>query len=237
MEAGEVTSLLAMVSILRGIPRGELEELGKLVQNVRYKPGEAIFRRGEFGDRLLIVISGQVRIHSCGPDGNEMLLNIIEPQEVVGEIAALDGGPRTADVSAAVDTEALVLQRSDLLPFLEKHPRAAVALMDVLCQRIRQTTAFLEDAVLLEVPLRVLGRLEALAEQHGQPEGPGVYVDHGLTQQEIAEFVGVSRVSVSKVLTTWRDAGVIEYGRGFVRILDLARLRRLAAAPPKVTPV
>ena len=226
----KITALLARVSVLRGLAADELEDLARLVRRVRFVRGESIFRQGDPSDILLIVISGQVRVLSSAEDGNEVLLNIIDPGDVVGEIGALDGRLRTADCVAAHDTEALVLERDALLPFIRERPGAAQALIEVLCRRIRQTTTFVEDAVLSDLPKRILHRLEALAEQYGRPSGKGVVIDHTLTQQEIADFVGVSRMSVSKVLTDWRRADLIEYGRGVLRIMDMARLRESALA-------
>jgi CRP/FNR family transcriptional regulator, cyclic AMP receptor protein len=192
----------------------------------RYPTGQRVFRKGDPSDALLIVTAGRIVISSLSPEGTEVMLNIIDPAEVVGEIGLLDGGPRTADATAVRDTRALVLMRRDFLPLLETEPSVARSMLLLLCARLRQTTCFVEDAVLQTLPARLLHRVQTLARSyaHSEAGSPDLRIEHGLSQQELGDSIGASRVSVNKQLNAWRAQGLLEFGRGFIVVHDLARL-------------
>jgi CRP-like cAMP-binding protein len=151
---------------------------------------------------------------------------MINVAEVAGEIGLIDGGPRTANVIAVRDTEALLFMRRDFLPILESEPTAARSMLLLLCARLRQTTSFLEDAALQALPIRLVRRLQALARTYGRAErsGSGLRIEHGLSQEELGESIGASRVSVNRQLAAWRDRGVVDFGRGFIVVHDMDRL-------------
>jgi CRP-like cAMP-binding protein len=103
----------------------------------------------------------------------------------------------------------------------------------MLSQRIRQLANLAEDAVLFDAPTRLLHRLKSLAENYGvtSPDGAGVIIRHSLSQQEIADSIGLTRVSVNRHLRKWNLEGLIEYGRGFIRIPDIHRLESRIQKP------
>jgi CRP-like cAMP-binding protein len=203
-----------------------IDRVARLARHRAYPAGQRIFRAGAPSDALLVVESGRVAVSSLSEEGNEILLNIIDPVGVVGEMGLVDGRPRSADVTALRDTNGLVITRNDFLPVLETEPRVAQAMLLLLCGRLRQTTRFLEDALLESLETRLLHRLQTLARDYGRTDasGCGIRIDHGLSQQEIAESIGTSRVSVNKLLNAWRSRGLIEFGRGFVVVHAMAGL-------------
>lgn len=212
--------LLHSSDLLRAIPERELDTLAGRVRRSRHARGELIFTRGDAGTGVMLLVSGRVKIVSVSQSGTEVIYNIIEPGEIFGELALLDGKPRSADAIAAVDSEVVELARRDFLEVMARNPDMATAIMVILCGRIRQTTSFVEDAVLLDAGTRLLHRLEALAEQYGRRGPAGLRIEHGLSQQEIGESVGLTRVSINRLLSQWREAGLIEDGRGFIVIRD-----------------
>ena len=225
-EAGRYRALLQQSSLFRGLPEPLLAELESLARTVHYDARQSIYRRGDPGTSMMILVSGRVMISSLSPHGSEVILNIINPGEVHGEIAFLDGGERSADATAEVATEALVLQRRDFMPLLKSSPDVAIGLLTTLCERIRQTTAFVEDAVLMEVPARLYRRVRALAVRYGREEpGGGTRIEHGLSQQELADAIGITRVSVNKQLMEWTRLGLTRHGRGFIVVGDMEALR------------
>jgi CRP-like cAMP-binding protein len=169
-----------------------------------------------------------------------VILNIIGSAEVVGEIALLDGGPRSADATAVRHTRALVLSRRDLMALLESEPSVTRSLLLVLCDRLRRTTSFVEDAVLQTLPARLLHRVQTLARSYGRAEVGrlGLRIEHGLSQQELGDSIGASRVSVNKQLNAWRAEALLDFGRGFVVVHDMARLEAAVsrAAAPALRP-
>jgi len=225
-------SLLRSSDLLEQIPDHEVDDLARRVRLVRCARGKMIFMKRDEGADVMFVLSGRVKIVSTAPSGAEVIHNIIEAGQVFGEMALLDGKPRSADAIAAVDSEIVELSRKDFLEVLLRNPQSAVKMMEILCGRIRQSTSFVEDAVLLDSGTRLLHRLKTLAEQYGKPEpdGRGQRIDHKLSQQEIGESVGLTRVSVNRLLSQWRSEGLIEDGRGYVIIPDLERLEQVVAA-------
>jgi CRP-like cAMP-binding protein len=185
-----------------------------------------VFRAGDPSDALLVVVAGRIAISLLSPDGAEVLLNIIEPVEVVGEIGLIDGGPRTASATVVRDTQVLLLGRRDFLSILESEPSATRSMLVLLCSRLRHTTAFLEDAMLEALPIRLLHRIQTLARRYGQCEtGRSVLrIEHGLSQQELGDSIGASRVSVNQLLNAWRVQGVLDFGRGFIVVHDMGLL-------------
>ncbi len=106
--------------------------------------GETLFRRGDPGTGLLLVVRGRIRISVPSSEGRDGVLNLVRAGEVVGEIALLDGHPRTADAIAETDGEVMLLERRDLLHLIEENGALALGLMEVLCEQLRQTSAQVE---------------------------------------------------------------------------------------------
>ena len=147
-----------------------------------------------------------------------------------GEIAVLDGQPRSADAVAMEDTELLVLERGRLMPFLTANPEIPTRLIAVLCQRLRQTSEALEDALLRDAPSRVARGLLRLSKTFGKPEAGGVKLDIKLSQQQIGNLIGISRESTNKYIVDWTRARTISVNNGFITILDLPALEALSVA-------
>lgn len=222
----QLVRLLRASALLDSLPDSELRTLSQRVHRTTHAAGDVIFRKADEGSGMMVVVSGRVKITSVGGGGSEVLLNIIDPGHVFGEMALLDGEPRSADAVAAASTELITLLRRDFLPILAGHPDAAQRMMAVLCGRIRQTTAFVEASIFQDVPSRLFHRLEALADQYGvtDPETGAIRIEHGLSQQNLGDSVGLTRVSINRQLGAWRQLGLIEDGRGWIAILDFEKL-------------
>ena len=231
IDSRQLRDMLRSSDVLRAIPEHELDHLASRLRRIPCPRGRLLFTKGDEGTGVMLVVSGRVKIVSVSPSGTEVILNIIEPGHVFGEMALLDGKPRSADAIAALDSEVVELSRKDFLDVLGRNPDAAVQMMVVLCDRIRQATSFVEDAVLLDSAARLLHRLKALAEQYGRsgPDG-SIRIEHGLSQQEIGESVGLTRVSINRLLGQWRERGLVEGGRGWLVIRDLAGLEAAVEA-------
>jgi len=222
----QLLDLLRGSEVLTSLPENELRDLATRVHRNRYEANQLIFRKKDASTGMMAVVSGRVKITSVGISGSEVILNIIDPGQVFGEMALIDEAPRSADAVAATQTEVLSIMRRDFLPILKRNPEACLTMMTLLVRRVRKATSFVEDAVFLDVPTRLLHRLESLAEQYGKadPRTGAVRIEHGLTQEGLGHSCGLTRVSVNRQLSAWRDAGMIEDGRGWTTILDPARL-------------
>lgn len=203
------------------------EQVASLCVPRRYAAGEILCRQGEPGDLLYGLVSGQLRISANSVDGQEMHLNVIGPGELIGEIAMLDGGARTATVSVVRESNVFTLARDAFMKLLHQQPTLAEHLMSLLCQRIRWTSEIVEDVVFRSVPMRLARRVSILGRLHGERHADGMLLR--LSQSDLAHFLNVSRQVVNVNLQAWQRAGVLEVGRGRVLIKDFERLEALGA--------
>ena len=222
------TALLAGHSFFRSLDEAQLAELADLTHEREFSRGQLIFQKGDAGDSLMAVQAGRVKISSVSAEGKEVVFNIINPGEIFGEIALLDGGVRTADATPLEKSHLLILRRPDFIGFLTAHPNFAVSLMEILCERIRRTSELVEDSIFLDVAARVARRLMYLSREQRR-EGSDDPVQLKISQQELGDFAGISRETTNRVLNEWQDAGVIELGYGALTINDVAAVARIAS--------
>lgn len=220
--------ILANHFLLRHLDPEQLSRLAATAVSVRHPSGSTIFQKGYPGGSVMAVVRGRVKICTYSADGKELVLNIIDRGGLFGEIAVLDGRPRSADAVAIGDTELLVLERARLLPLLTANPAIAIRLIEVLCQRLRWTSETLEDAVLRDAPARVARGLLRLALTFGRQEAKALKIDIKLSQQQIGNLIGVSRESTNKCIVEWTRTGHLSVEQGYITITDPATLEAIA---------
>ncbi|HEY8566146.1 MAG TPA: Crp/Fnr family transcriptional regulator [Beijerinckiaceae bacterium] len=211
---------LAANAFLAGLGSEAIGALATLGVSRRLAADETLFRKGDAGDALYAVRRGQIRIATGTEAGGSFTLNIHGPGDVFGEVALLDGRPRTADAVAAEVTELFMLRRRDFLALLERRPDLAIRFTELLCERVRWMTTRMEETALMPLQTRLARRLLALAEDYG--------AELTVSQEELGVFVGASRESVNRLLQAWRRQDLIALGRGRVRLLAADRLARHA---------
>ena len=189
--------------------------------------GQVIFQRGDAGSSIMAVVRGRVRIGAVSQDGREVTLNIISPGEVFGEIALLDGKPRSADATAIEETTLLVLERRHVLPFLAANPDFALRLLAVLCDRLRRTSVAMEDMALLDLPERLARLVLKLADDFGRKAEGGIRIDIRLSQKDIGNLIASSREGTNKQLRQWQAEGVLERQGGYILLRNPATLEEL----------
>jgi len=214
--------LIRDLPLLARLPDEDLRALASRGRVRTYSGGSAIFREGEAGDSLHIVIEGGVRIAVLSPRGEEATLALLGPGESCGELSLVDGRPRSASAIASQATKTLVVTRNDFLRWLSERPRAALALLETLSLRIRRTDEALSDLAFMDLSPRLAKRLLDLASHHAG--GSRLRI----TQSELAAMLGVSRESVNKELNVFARKGWVALGRGSVTLKDPAALRGLA---------
>ncbi len=185
---------------------------------VALEPGELLFLEGDPGDAVFVVVEGEVEVRNSTPGGRDIRLVAMGPGYLVGEMAALDGGPRSADIAATRRSRLWRIPRPALLSALETEPKAAVALVVELSARLRATDAAISDRTVLDLAGR-LARL-LLAEQSQS----GLVV---LTQTEIGRRLGLSREKINRKLHEWGREGWVEVAAAGVRVLAPDRLESL----------
>jgi CRP/FNR family cyclic AMP-dependent transcriptional regulator len=205
-----------------------LDELVKFATVRHFHIDEEVFAKGDTGDALYGVLRGRVCIYTVSSEGEEAILNILEPGEIFGEIALLDGAPRTASARAMKAVALLQIHRDHFLPFLRKHPELVISMMPVLCGRIRMNIEHIEDAIFLHLAARLAKRLLSLSLVYGNARARGIKIDCQLSQQDLAHMVGATRERVNRELGLWRERGLIDVEDGMIVICQPSELERLA---------
>jgi CRP-like cAMP-binding protein len=202
------------------------DALRRSMVEVHLARGEILFREGEPGDRLYVVIDGKIKLGRTSADGRENLLSVLGPGEMFGELSLFDPGPRTATATAVTDATVLGVGHADIKPWLAERPQVAGQLLQALSQRLRRTNDIVADLVFSDVPGRVAKALLDLADRFGERRDDGLHVSHDLTQEELAQLVGASRETVNKALADFAARGWLRLEARAVVILDQERLAR-----------
>ena len=201
---------LQKLRLFSGIPEEQRVLLEAGAQRKSFKRGEVIFHKGDEGNTMFIILSGQVKIVLPSDGGEEALLGQLDSGDFFGELSLIDGQPRSATIVASEPTETLVLHRDHWLAIVHSYPTIAINMLQVLAGRLRETDSFVEDAIFLDVPGRLAKKLLELASSYGIQTPNGTMIGLRLTQQEIARMVGATRESVNKHLRSYRARGIID---------------------------
>jgi len=213
--------------LFRGLPARIVDRVASVAVRHVYEKGERVFSQGDDGDSLFSVISGRVRIEAVGAAGQEVFLNIMEPGDSFGEIAVVDGLPRTAGATAMEPTVLIAVGRREFLEVLRDESELAIHLLGLFCERIRWTSDLYEDSAFLAAPARLAKRLLSLAMLHGRRTDEGVEL--AISQSELARFLGISRQIVNHNLQDWKAEGWVSVARARVLIIDASSLKDVAA--------
>lgn len=226
MEAETESAYLKQVYIFAGLSDEDIQALMSVARKRTFRSGEVIFHRDDPGQVLYVIKEGKVKICLISPDGQEISLVVFGKGEYFGELALLDGLPRSADAIALERVECYTLQRSDFHNAIMKSPKIAIQVLEVLSRRLRSTDQQVEDLIFLDVYGRVAKKLLELAEAHGVKVDDGIRIDVRLTQQELASMVGASRESVNKVIGYFMDKQFISTDKHRITLHRLADLKR-----------
>jgi len=228
--AAQKERLLARHFLFAGLDADLLRRLAVLSETMTLARGDVLFYQGDEGDALYGIFDGSIRISLTSPDGKEFTINLMESGDVFGEIALLDGLPRTADARAGQDSRLLRIPRRAFLDLMEQETRLMRHVIDMLCERIRVTTGEMTDVAFLDLRARLAKRLLDLSLSHGVDEGSGIRISLMLTQTDVAQMLGVTREAVNKQIQALVRGGLISMERGTITILARPKLSDIATA-------
>lgn len=225
----EVADALARARLFAGLEPSTLDRLVGELRRRRFRHGEVIFHLGDPGDALFLIVSGAVKISLPTEEGGEAILATLRAGDVFGELALLDGAPRSASAVAMVPTECLVLSRARFEELVEGVPAIRAALFRTLAAEIRRLTEQVADLHFLDIPGRLAARLLRLGEEIGvrQPDG-SIRLDGRITQGELAAMIGATRQTVNRFLGTFAAEGLIRLEREAIVVVDPTGLARAA---------
>ncbi len=222
----EPLDLLAHIPLFKGLSSEDRAALAALLRVQKVKAGEVLFRKGSEGTTLYIIQSGAVKIVLPSRLGDEMIVTIFSAGDFFGEMALLDGMPRSADAVAVDPSRLLLLNRADFLHFLKKSDGAIESIFSILSARLRKTDDLLEDTSFLNIPARFAKKLLELGETFGRRESGSMEISLRLTQKDLADMVGATRESINKELRALREKGIVSVSGQTLRINDVTRLLR-----------
>jgi CRP/FNR family cyclic AMP-dependent transcriptional regulator len=183
----------------------------------------------EPSERIMILLAGRVKVTRLGDGGQDVVLSIRDPGDILGELGFIDGEPRLATVTALEAVEVLVIGAGSFRLHLESTPRVAVALLEVITSRFREATVKRGQFSDLDTLGRLAARLMELADRYGSHSDAGLTIEMPMSQEELAGWVGASRAGVAQALQTMRQLGWITTERRRMVITDPAAVRARAA--------
>jgi CRP-like cAMP-binding protein len=222
--------LLAKCQLFSILDQAALRALTVHAYRRRFSPGEQIFSIGASGSSMMAVCSGTVRITLPSTTGKEIILTDLSAGEVFGEISILDGSERSANAVSHTQSELLMLERRDLVPFLESNPQICLKLLAVLSGRLRRTNELMADIAFYDLPKRLAKQLLRLRTPATDAAAAPVKRRLSCSQNELANMIGASRENVNRCLKEWQRRGIVDLEDGRIVLTAPAELEKLAEA-------
>jgi len=225
----ERIELLEQAPLFSVLHPNDLATLTSKFHLVRYGRADVIFREGEPAERLFLIDSGTVKLSISSPSGHELLIGVLGRGQIFGELEVIDRGPRAMD-ARAMDTSRVYALDSDMFwTLLENRPALARRLLELMARRLRRADQTSQDLVFFDAPTRLARKLLQLAEEHGEPEdGEAVRVTVRVTQEELAQMIGVTRESANRLVSSFAGRGWIDWNDGYPVLLHPEALIRRA---------
>lgn len=225
-------AVLAKTAIFSGLPATDMEQLRSAVRVRRFDKDSFLFREGDPGSDLYVIVRGQVKIAHVGEGGAELVFAIASAGDVLGELSIFElDGVRTADAQALEPVECFMIARAPIMEFLSTRPDVLLQIISTLCSYVRRKEAALGEVSFLDIPARVALKLLELAESRGRATSAGIIIDLTLSQRTLAGMVGASRENVNRALSRFAELGYIRQARGKIEVLDREQLRRRGSSP------
>lgn len=229
MTGYDIVGLLRSTELFAGLDTDTAQQLGKHFMTRTYRKGQHLFHQGDPGDALYLVVDGSIAVFVVSENGDRMVLSTLKPADVLGEIALLDGGHRSASAEAMEPTTVLALSRTAFLELIREKPALAEQLLRALGSLVRRLSEQASDFVFLDLPGRVAKVLVRLAEDEGASADTPAEV--AITQGKLAEMVGGSRQSVNQILQNFAGRGLLEVQGRRLLITRVDLLRKRAGLP------
>jgi len=217
-------------SVIRSLPLfasmsdGDLDDVLASAASRRYQPGTAVFEQGQAADFFFVLLHGRLRVTQVTPEGQQVAVRMVNPGDLFGIAQALRRTDYPGTSTAVVESIALAWPMSIWSSMLERHPALAINAMQTIGGRLQEAHARVRELSTEEVERRVAHAVLRLANQSGKKEAVGIRIDFPLSKQDIAELTGTTLHTVSRILSAWEAAGLVEGGRQKLLVKDPHRL-------------
>ena len=219
MPINDLATFLGKSVVFNGLDLEDLRRLAAIAREVTLPASSILFEQGEESDGLYIVASGIVRIYLTAEDGREATISLLEEGEMIGEIALLDGLPRSAGAAALTDTKLMFIPHKPFCDLLDSSPKLSRQVTIMLCERLRAANSQVAQAIFHDLRYRLLVLLRQIAVIHGRIEKDVAIVDLDVTQGMLAQMLGASREAVNKQLRTLAKEGRVLMDGRQIRVL------------------
>jgi CRP/FNR family transcriptional regulator len=226
-----VTADGAEHELFEGLNDHDLADMDDRFSVARFRKGELIYSPYDRGESLFLIESGRVRLFRSASDGRQVTLALLDPGASFGQIAVLEQPMHDAYAEAMADSVVRMLRLAELERAIGEHPLIAINLMRSLAERLREAEDQIESLAFRPVPARLAGKLLDLMDRYGRVTPSGIRIDERFTHMQLAEMIGTSRETLTKVLNELRDERLIDVRERLVWVLDpdgLDRLKRSA---------
>jgi CRP-like cAMP-binding protein len=221
----DIAQLLRKSVLFRALDEGARRELAAHARHQSYNGGEPIFHVGAPGQSMMVILNGTVRVSLPGPRGKAVILADLPPGELLGEVSLLDGKERSADATALTKCELVVLERRDVVAFLEKRPDVCLKLLELMCARLRKSDQRMSDIAFLELSVRLA---KVLLDRIGPAGQAGTKLKLSLSQTELAGMIHATRENVNRCLGDWQRQGIVDLDQRWITILQREALAAIA---------
>lgn len=216
---------LAKIPLFRDLSEEEMDAISHLARVRNYKKNMIIFMEGEPGEALYFVISGKVKVTKTTSDGREQILHILQHGDVFAEVVLMDGGPYPATAEAIEAGQIGMLMNQDVETLIRSNPDIAIKLLRIMSKRLRMAQGQVRDLALKDTYGRLAGMLLMLGREHGQETPEGIRIDLPLSRQELANLIGTTRETVTRVLSDLKKYKCLELEKQAIIITDQNKLK------------
>ena len=227
MPSEQIEVRLTRIPLFSVLNEAERQGLAARLMPRRILKGQPVFLQGDPGDEMYLLVEGRVRICCESLSGREITLDLLTDGGFFGEMALLDGEPRSATAMAETSGQLLVLRRADFQSFLNSCPNAAVSLLAFLSRRLRAANDKIQDLALLTVRERLAAVLVDMAFREGEPVRGGVMLAPGVTHKALSGLLGTSRETVSRMCSELKGQGLIEQQGRRLMVCQMDGLREI----------
>lgn len=220
-----VSSVLKQISFFKDLSNSDLKKLFSIAGLKQYAAGQMVFAKADLGNNFFIVKTGRIKIFTTVGGGKKKTFAYLKKGDFFGEMSLLGGRTRSASAQAVEDSEVLVISKKNFKRLIIENPDFSLNLLQTLVERLHKANKDMESMLFHNI----LGRLaEAILElskdKHTKP------VKMAIDQNELAQYLGTTRVPVCRAINTLKRAGIIDYRRGELVILNQARLQSMAGS-------
>lgn len=222
-----VSDILRKVPLFAVLSDSELQALAAIGTTRRFRRDELIFLQGDPGEHFFIILDGKVKIFLQDARGREVILVLLGREEFFGEMALFDGQARSASAQAQHETRVYSIGHNEFIRFLERAPAVGLKMLRFLSERLRHADAIIENLALLSVKGRLARLLADWGEKNGKTVDDVTVFRLPMPKTEVAQMLGTSRETVSRMMTELKDEGFIALEGSTVRVSGLQRLRQI----------